>query len=77
MTPTWTTLGSDDRAAFWTAVDFLKRRLTDPDTIEWALHLRPDQRIERMAIYHLLDSTTGPVLEELQKDPWGSAWRLI
>ena len=77
MIPTWTTLGGDDRAAFWAAVDFLKRRLTEPDTIEWALQLRPDQRIERMAISHLLDSTTGPVLEELQKDPWATAWRLI
>ena len=77
MIPTWTTLGGDDRAAFWAVVDFLKRRLTESDTIEWALHLRPDQRIERMAISHLLDSTTGPVLEELQKDPWATAWRLI
>ena len=77
MIPTWTTLGGDDRAAFWAVVDSLKRRLTESDTIEWALHLRPDQRIERMAISHLLDSTTGPVLEELQKDPWATAWRLI
>ena len=77
MTPTWTTLGGDDRAAFWAAVDFLKHRLSESETIEWALHLRPDQRIERMAISHLLDSTTGPVLEELQKDPWATAWRLI
>lgn len=77
MIPTWTTLGGDDRAAFWAAVDFLKHRLTESDTIEWALHLRPDRRIERMAVSHLLDSTTGPVLDDLQKDPWATAWRLI
>ena len=77
MIPSGTNLGLDDRRAFWTAVDFLKHRLTEPNTIEWALHLTPDQRIERMAICHLLNSTTGSVLEELQEYPWADAWRLI
>ena len=75
--PSWTTLGDDDRRAYWSAVDFLKSRLTESDTIEWALRLRPDQRIERMAISNLLDSTTGPVLEEMQEVHWAAAWRLI
>ena len=75
--PSWRTLGDDDRGAFWSAVDFLKSRLAEPDTVEWALRLRHDQRIERMAISHLLDSTIGPVLEELQEQPWVVAWRLI
>ena len=77
MIPSWTTLGDEDGGAFWSAVDFLKSRLTESDTIEWALHLRHDQRIERMAISHLLDNTTGLVLEELQEHPWAAAWRII
>ena len=73
MTPIWTTLGDNDRSAFWAVVDFLKNRLAESDTIEWALDLRSDQRIERMAVVHLLNDTSVTPPEE----PWATAWRLI
>lgn len=73
MIPIWTTLRDNDRNAFWAVVDFLKNRLAESDTIEWALDLRSDQRIERMAIIHLLNDTSVTPFEE----PWATAWRLI
>lgn len=72
MIPIWTTLGDNERSAFWAVVDFLKNRLVESDTIEWALDLRSDQRIERMAIVHLLNDPSVSPLEE----PWATAWRL-
>ena len=73
MIPSWTTLGDNDRSAFWAVVDFLKNRLAESDTLEWALDLRSDQRIERMAVVHLLNDTSETPLEE----PWATAWRLL
>ena len=73
MIPLWTTLDGNDRAAFSATVAFLRGRLTELDTIAWALRLEPDQQIERIAVAHLLDSPDGPVL----KEPWAQAWHLI
>ena len=74
MIPPWTNLGDDDRRAFWAAVTYLKSRLAEANTIEWALRLSHEHRIERMAISHLLNNDVhGPVLDE----PWATTWRLI
>ena len=74
MIPPWTNLGDDDRRVFWAAVVFLKNRLAEVDTIQWALRLSPDHRVERIAIAHLLNNDVhGPVLDE----PWATTWRLI
>ena len=74
MIPPWTNLGDDDRRAFWAAVTYLKNRLTEVDTIGWALRLSLEHRVERIAISHLLNNDVhGPVLGE----PWATTWRLI
>ena len=73
MIPPWATLDGNDRAMFWATLAFLEKRLAEPDTIEWALGLKPDRHIERMAVAELLNRPEKVVLDE----PWGSAWRLI
>ena len=73
MIPPWATLDGNDRAMFEATVAFLKKRLAESDTIEWALGLKPDQRVERMALAKLLNGPEGSALDE----PWASAWRLI
>ena len=73
MIPPWTALDSNARATFMATVAFLKTRLGESSTIEWALRLESDQNIERIAVADLLNHQTGLDLEE----PWASAWRLI
>ena len=73
MIPPWATLDGNDRAMFWVTLAFLEKRLAEPDTIEWALGLKPDRHIERMAVAELSKRPEKVVLDE----PWGSAWRLI
>ena len=73
MIPPWATLDGNDRAMLGATVAFLKKRLAEPDTIEWALGLKPDQRVERMALAKLLNGPEGSALDQ----PWASAWRLI
>ena len=74
MIPPWTNLDDRDRRAFWAAVTYLKSRLSESDTIGWALRLGPEHHIERIAISHLLNNDVhGPVLDE----PWATTWRLI
>ena len=73
MIPLWTALDSNGRATFMATVAFLKTRLGESSTIEWALRLGPDQNIERIAVADLLKRPTELDLEE----PWASAWRLI
>ncbi|MGI3900148.1 MAG: hypothetical protein ACRYGP_05465, partial [Janthinobacterium lividum] len=52
---------------------FLEKRLSEQGTINWALKLKPGQRVERIAVEDLL---TGPRAHNLA-EPWASAWRLI
>ena len=73
MIPSWRTLASHERATCQAAIAFLDKRLAKFDTIEWALRLRPEQRIERTAVAHLVNSPGGPGSDE----PWASAWSLI
>ena len=58
---------------FQATVAFLEKRLIESDTIEWALGLKPDRHIERMAVAESLSRPEGTALDE----PWASAWRLI
>lgn len=71
--PSWETLSGNDQGTFRAVATFLNNRLAESDTIEWALQLKPDQRIERFAVVHLLNRPSGLGL----KEPWASAWRLI
>ena len=73
MIPSWTTLDEKDRSVFSAVVGFLETRLAERDTIKWALGLKADRQIERIAVVHLLDSTEGRVL----KEPWSTAWHLV
>ena len=69
----WAMLSSNEHATFNTVIAFLNNRLAESDSIKWALKLKPDQRIERIAISYLLNNLNGQVFEE----PWASTWRLI
>ncbi|MXY42109.1 MAG: hypothetical protein F4027_17400 [Rhodospirillaceae bacterium] len=52
---------------------FLKGRLEEPETVDWALRLKPDRRVERAAIRELLVGPDAPRLRE----PYATAWPLI
>ena len=67
------TLWGREETAFQVAVSFLKTRLDEYDTVQWALNLKASQRIERMAVSFLL---SRPSEFELVK-PWATAWHLI
>ncbi|MFN7882759.1 MAG: hypothetical protein ACK5PF_07070, partial [bacterium] len=69
----WAYLEPKDRETFRTVIAFLNKRLAEQGTIDWALKLKPRQRIERFAVEDLL---TGPGARDLT-EPWASAWRLI
>jgi hypothetical protein len=73
MIPDWVSLNDQDRAALRVTIQFLHKRLAESATIDWALRLKPTQRIERVAIKDLLNGPGGTELEE----PWATAWRLI
>jgi hypothetical protein len=73
MIQAWSYLGEQDFAAFRATVAFLNKRLAEQATIDWALRLNLDQRIERLAIENLLSGPDGHALVE----PWATAWRMI
>ena len=61
------------RARFRAATAFLEGRLAEPETVDWALRLRPDRQIERTAIFELV---AGPGAQRL-REPYATAWPLI
>ncbi|AOO81548.1 hypothetical protein [Bosea vaviloviae] len=69
----WAYFDPQDRETFRTVIAFLNKRVAEQGTIDWALKLKPGQRIERIAVEELL---TGPGARDLA-EPWASAWRLI
>lgn len=69
----WAHMDPKDRETFRTVIAFLNKRLAEQGTIDWALKLKPGQRIERLAVEDLL---TDPGARDLV-EPWASAWRLI
>ena len=73
MIPSWNSLDSNDRDRFSAAAAFLKNRLAEFDTIEWALGLETDRHVERIAVEHSLNKLGAEALA----DPWAGAWRLI
>lgn len=66
-------LDAQGRARFRAATAFLKGRLAEPETVDWALRLRSDRQIERMAIFELVAGHDAPRLRE----PYATAWPLI
>ena len=73
MIASWSSLNAKDRSRFSAAVAFLDDRLAEFDTIEWALGLKPDRQVERVAVEHVLNKSGENGLGE----PWAGAWHLI
>ena len=66
-------LNEADRTTLETMVEFLRGRLEEKETIDWALAPDPDGYLKRWAILQLLARKEQANLGE----PWRSAWRLI
>lgn len=73
MIHSWSELDVQGRARFRAATAFLEDRLAEPETVDWALRLRPDRQIERTAIFELV---AGPGAQRL-REPYATAWPLI
>ena len=73
MRPRWANLNELDRAAYRATITFLVGRLEERATVDWALRLKPNDTIKRLALLELIDSPDGRKISE----PWRSAWRLI
>jgi len=69
----WAYLDPREHETFRMVIAFLNNRLAEQETIDWALRLKPWQRIERMAVEDLL---IGPGARKLE-EPWSSAWSLL
>jgi len=73
MKPHWNHLNDRERSSLRTIVSFLDGRLEERPTIEWALRLKQNDALRRLAVLELLNWQTGKDV----KEPWKSAWRLI
>jgi hypothetical protein len=73
MIPRFLNLSDQERNVYHVTSSFLKGRLEEQATIDWALGLRPNDTIKRFALLDLLDGLDGKRIGE----PWRSAWRLI
>ena len=73
MMPRWTNLNDKDRAAFLAIASFLTGRLEERATIDWALRLKANETLKRLAVSNQIDNPEGRRISE----PWRSAWRLI
>jgi hypothetical protein len=61
-----------ERASFDATIAFIKDRLAEQDTLDWALALTDKQEVERRAVLVLLDHPP----KKLPK-VWNDAWRLV
>jgi hypothetical protein len=73
MSLNYSSLSDLERPAYAVALNFVRGRLFEQETIDWALRLQAHQRIERIAISQLLDHLEPQTTDE----PWLTAWRLI
>ena len=73
MRPLWVNLNEQERAAFRAVTSFLDGRLEERSTIDWALRLKPGDKVSRLALLDLVNAMRGHTIRE----PWRSAWRLI
>lgn len=70
--PRWVDLDERERAALQTVYAFLRSRLAERQSIEWALRLSAGERAKRAAALEVIERESRNVSE-----PWRSAWRLI
>lgn len=73
MTTPWNYIHPQDSDTLRTAIAFLDKRLEEQKTVDWALKLEQERRVERIAIEYLLTDLGASHLSE----PWATAWRLI
>lgn len=73
MTPRWSLLTAHDRDVYRLVSAFVTDRMTERDTLNWALQLRQNESAKRFALLDALDGLEGQKLAE----PWRSAWRLV
>jgi hypothetical protein len=66
-------LNAIDQAALRATMAFLQGRLEERATVEWALGLKPNDTLKRLALLDVIDSRDGRTISE----PWRSAWHLI
>lgn len=66
-------LSEADRALFALTTTFLKGRLEQIETIDWALKLGPKDTVRKLALIELINRPQDLKLVE----PWITAWRLI
>ncbi len=69
----WANLNGLDQAAFRATIAFLNGRLEERATVDWALRIKPNDTIKRLALLDLIDSPAGRKISE----PWRSAWHMI
>jgi hypothetical protein len=73
MRPRGVNLNEQDWASYRATLAFLNGRLEERATIDWALRLKPNDTIRRLALLDLINSPGGLKINE----PWRLAWRLI
>ncbi len=73
MRPHWTDIDESQHTVVRVAMQFLEGRLEERETIAWALGLKPNERIKRLAVLELLDHPPESGINE----PWRTAWRLV
>ena len=74
MWPRWAGLSDQQRSAFRALSAFLEGRMEDRTAVDWALQLKPDDNVQRLALLELIERKQhGKNLAE----PWRSAWSLI
>lgn len=73
MIPKWSYLKGHNRSQFDIIVAFLDKRMTESKTIAWAINLKPDDYISRIALQYLIYREFTDKIDE----PWSTAWRLI
>jgi hypothetical protein len=69
----WQSLSAPERRVFQISTSFLQGRLTERETVEWALALGRDQVAEQTAVRHLLNHDKSDKLDH----PWSTVWGLI
>ena len=73
MKPRRAILNKRDWEAFRVTIEFLKGRLEERETVDWALRLKPEETVKRLALLEIIDNHSGVKTNE----PWRSAWLLI
>ena len=69
----WAGLSEDERERVRVAQAFLRGRLSERHTLDWALRLAPDRHAERHALNKILNAPRAPAV----KEPFATAWRLV